>query len=258
MCGIIGLARKGFSSEEALSMLKRLEYRGYDSFGVATDSGLFEKEIGEIKSIKSNTCSLAIAHTRWATHGGVTRENAHPHADCSERIFVVHNGIINNYQEIRKSLSGHIFRSETDTEVIAHFFEEKLKTMDIKSAVSDFFRSVEGEFAIVMMIKGDKKLYALKRGSPLSLGILKDGNVLASDIYAFSNKTEDAIFFNEDEFAVVSENEYEFYRFDGNLNPISKEIVHIKWMQEEDEKKYEHYMIKEIYEEPAVVERLLN
>ena len=258
MCGIIGIARKQFSSEEALGMLRRLEYRGYDSFGIATDNGLFEKEIGEIKPVKNNECSLAILHTRWATHGGVTKENAHPHADCSGNIFVVHNGIINNYQELKKLLPDHEFRSETDTEVISHFFEEALKTKDVKSAVVDFFQKAQGEFAIVMMIKGDKNLYALKRGSPLSLGVLDNGNILASDIYAFSDKTEKAIFFNEDEFAIVNDGGYEFYKFDGTLNPIRKEITHVKWTAGGEKKSHEHFMIKEIYEEPEVVERLLN
>ncbi len=257
MCGIIGMARESFSSDDALKMLKRLEYRGYDSFGIATDSGLFEKEIGEIKKVKNNSCSLAIAHTRWATHGGVTKENAHPHFDCSKNIFLVHNGIIDNYLEIKQSLGNHVFHGQTDTEVMAHFFEEKLKFMSVKEAVEEFFRTVSGEFAIVLMIKGDENLYAMKRGSPLSLGILNDGNVVASDIYAFSDKTSSAIFFNEDEFAVVSKERYKFYKFDGKgLVPIDKEITHVKWEQNTEEKKYDHYMIKEIYEQPEVVERL--
>ena len=267
MCGIIGMARNNFSSEEALEMLKRLEYRGYDSFGIATDSGLFEKEVGEIKPVKNNTqnvslenynCNLAICHTRWATHGSVTRENAHPHTDCSGKIFVVHNGIISNYQELKKSLHGHKYTSETDTEVIAHFFEEELKTKSVTEAVSDFFRQAEGEFAVVMMIKGDKNLYALKRGSPLSLGLLENGNVLASDIYAFSDKTNKAIFFNEDEFAIINEKSYEFYKFENGLNPVEKEIIEVKWPGTEEKKHFDHYMIKEIYEEPVVAERLIN
>ncbi len=259
MCGIIGMASKEeFGSNDLIKMLKRLEYRGYDSFGIATDSGLFEKEVGEIRPVKENKCRLALGHCRWATHGGVTRENAHPHADCKGNILLVHNGIISNYQELKSSLSGHNFTSETDTEVIAHFFEEKLKTMGMKSAVTDFFRVAEGEFAIVMMVKGDKNLYALKRGSPLSLGVLGNGNILASDIYAFSDKTENAIFFNEDEFAIVNDDGYEFFKFEGILRKIEKEIVKVKWKGSEDKKEYAHYMLKEVHEEPVVIERLIK
>lgn len=259
VCGIIGLAAKNFSSDEALGMLRRLEYRGYDSFGIVTDSGLFEKEIGEIRPVRSNTCSLAICHTRWATHGGVTRENAHPHTDCSGNIFLVHNGIISNYEELRKSIGSHVYSSQTDTEVIVHFFEEKLKSGDVKSAALEFFQKAEGEFAIVMMVRGDKNLYALKRGSPLSMGLLKDGHVLASDIYAFSDKTEDAIFFNENEFAAVNQHGYEFFKFqDSTLEPVTKEVVGVKWSGTEEKKHFDHYMIKEILEAPEVAERLIN
>ncbi len=257
MCGIIGLAKKS-DSDEALSMLKRLEYRGYDSFGVATDSGFVHKEVGEIKPVESENCTLAIAHTRWATHGGVTRENAHPHADCSGNIFIVHNGIIDNYLELKETLQGHRFQGQTDSEVIAHFFEETLKTCSIREAVEKFFLTAKGEFAVILMIKGDKNLYAFKRGSPLSLGLLPDGNVLASDIYAFSDKTDKAIFFNEDEFAIVNERYYEFFRFDGRkLVPEKKDVTTVKWAGTV-EKKYDHYMLKEIYEQPSAVKNLVN
>lgn len=260
MCGIIGMVSKNnFSSNDVIKMLKRLEYRGYDSFGIATDTGLFEKEVGEIRPVRSNECNLAILHTRWATHGGVTKTNAHPHTDCSGSIFLVHNGIIENYLELKKNLQGHNFVSETDTEVIAHYFEEKLKTKPMKEAMVDFMKEAEGTFAVVMMIKGDRNLYAFKRGSPLSMGLLSGGNILASDIYAFSDKTDKAIFFNEDEFAIVNENGYEFYKFNNDaLELISRDIVTVKWTRGEEQKKYDHYMIKEIYEEPAAVERLLN
>ena len=260
MCGIIGLVKTNpFQSSEALDMLKRLEYRGYDSFGIATDGGFVQKEVGEIKPIKSQECCAAIAHTRWATHGQVTRENAHPHADCSQNIFIAHNGILENYIEIKKSLVGHNFTSETDTEVISHYFEEKIRTKSVRDAALDFMQEAKGTFSIVLIVKGDKNIYAFKRGSPLSLGILPEGNVIASDIYAFSNKTDKAIFFNEDEFAVVNGKSYEFYKFTGGaLTPVDKEVITVKWSQVESEKKYAHYMIKEIYEEPLVVERLVN
>ncbi len=261
MCGIIGIIKKNFSSNEALAMLKRLEYRGYDSFGIATDTGLFEKEIGEIRDVESMPCNLAIAHTRWATHGGVTKENAHPYSSCDGRIFIVHNGIIDNYAELKKELiaKGHMFRSQTDSEVITHFFEEELKTKSMPGAVEKFFRIARGEFAVIIMIKDDSKLYALKRGSPLSLGIMKDGNVIASDIYAFSDKTEKAIFFNEDEFAEITANSYKFYKYGSELVPVEKDIQIFEWVSKEEEKmQYEHYMLKEIHEEPVVAKRLIN
>ncbi len=258
MCGIIGLAKKA-TTDEALAMLKRLEYRGYDSFGIATDTGLLEKEVGEIKQVNSSKCNLAIAHTRWATHGGVTKANAHPHKDCTGNITIVHNGIIENYLELKKQLSSHTFVSETDTEVIAHYLEEKTRTKPIRDAITDFMKDAQGTFSVVVMIKGDKNLYAFKRGSPLSLGLMEDGHVIASDIYAFSDKTDKAIFFNEDEFAIVTEKDYEFYRLIGNtLKPVTKDIITVKWSGCEEKKNFDHYMIKEIYEEPAVVERLIN
>ncbi|MEK6967299.1 MAG: SIS domain-containing protein, partial [Nanoarchaeota archaeon] len=228
-------------------------------FGIATDTGLLEKEVGEIKQVNSSKCNLAIAHTRWATHGGVTKANAHPHKDCTGNITIVHNGIIENYLELKKQLSSHTFVSETDTEVIAHYLEEKTRTKPIRDAITDFMKDAQGTFSVVVMIKGDKNLYAFKRGSPLSLGLMEDGHVIASDIYAFSDKTDKAIFFNEDEFAIVTEKDYEFYRLIGNtLKPVTKDIITVKWSGCEEKKNFDHYMIKEIYEEPAVVERLIN
>ena len=260
MCGIIGIvSQNNFGSNDVMKMLKRLEYRGYDSFGIATNSGLFEKEIGEVRLVKNLQCSMALAHTRWATTGGVTKENAHPHKDCTGNIVLVHNGIIENYLELKNKLPGHEFSSETDTEVIAHYIEEKIKTKSIRDAIVDFMKEAQGTFAVVVMVKGDKNLYAFKRGSPLSLGILPGGHVLASDIYAFSDKTTKAIFFNEDEFAIVTEKSYEFYRLNETvLKPVTKDIIAVKWSGCEEKKNFDHYMIKEIYEEPAVVERLIN
>src|SRR3989338_7976407 len=260
MCGIIGIvSQNNFGIKDVMKMLKRLEYRGYDSFGIATNSGLFEKEIGEVRLVKNLQCSMALAHTRWATHGGVTKANAHPHKDCTGNITIVHNGIIENYLELKKQLPKHVFVSETDTEVIAHYLEEKTRTEPIRDAITDFMKDAQGTFAVVVMVKGDKNLYAFKRGSPLSLGILPGGHVLASDIYAFSDKTTKAIFFNEDEFAIVTEKSYEFYRLNETvLKPVTKDIITVKWSGCEEKKNFDHYMIKEIYEEPAVVERLIN
>lgn len=262
MCGIIGLVSKEeIKSSEVLKALKRLEYRGYDSYGIATDSGLIRKAVGEVNTDVDGECNIAISHCRWATHGGVTDENAHPHSCCNDEIFIVHNGIIDNYKEIKTELEslGHVFTSQTDSEVIAHFFEEELKQNSIKNAVENFFNNARGEFAVLLMKKEDKNIYAFKRGSPLVLGLTDGVHIIASDIYAFTNKTDKAIFFDENEFAIVSESGYEFYRHDSFLRPITKKVHVLDWSCDDaDEKTFDHYMIKEIHEEPKVARRLIQ
>ncbi len=266
MCGIVGIvSRENFSARELISSLKRLEYRGYDSFGFATNNGHMEKFVGEIDANKINDVSAttAISHCRWATHGGVTQENAHPHSDCNNEIFIVHNGIISNYMEMKNELisRGHKFRSQTDSEIIAHFFEEQLKTKDVKEAVKEFFCAVNGEFAVLLNRKGNDKIYALKRGSPLVLGLDDTKKILASDVYAFSNQTNKAVFFNEDEFAVVSPDGYELYRYeysDNSLVPQDREVLTFEWQKESGALEYEHYMLKEIMEEPVAARRMIN
>lgn len=262
MCGVIGIVSQSMiRSNDVIEMLRRLEYRGYDSFGIVTDSGLFEKEIGEIRTVKNNDCNQAIAHTRWATTGGVTQANAHPHADCNNGLFIVHNGIIDNYIEMKKVLEskGHVFKSQTDSEVIAHFFEEELKTKMMSNAAENFFVTAKGEFAVLLIRKNEDKIYAFKRGSPLVLGLANGMNIIASDIYAFSDKTNKAIFFNEDEFAIISVSGYDFYRFDSGLRPIKKEIQLFEWKESKEGKmNYDHYMLKEINEEPEAAERLIK
>ena len=211
MCGIVGInAKTEFYVTEAIKRLKRLEYRGYDSFGYY-DGNKLKKEIGHISIPKTkDKTKIIISHTRWATHGGVTDKNAHPHQSCDKKITIVHNGFINNYYELRNELKkkGHVFLSETDTEIIPHYFEEKLKTVDIKQACIDFIKDIKGEFAILVYVDGDENIYALRRDSPLVLGIGEDENILASDIYAFSDITNKAIFFENNEFAIVSNKNY--------------------------------------------------
>ena len=263
MCGIVGIASKQeFSSKELLQSLKRLEYRGYDSFGYVTDSGFMEKNIGEISlPATARNMSIGISHCRWATHGGVTQANAHPHSSCDGSMFIVHNGIIDNYKELRNDMikKGHKFKSETDSEVIAHFFEEELKSGSMHRAVKKFFASVKGEFAVLLLKKNSGIIYAFKRGSPLVLGIAEGMNIIASDIYAFSNITQKAIFFNEEEFAEISSEGYKFYRCDHGMVPVEKHVQIFEWESKESGKdQYDHYMIKEIHEEPEVAERLIK
>ncbi|MBN2421770.1 glutamine--fructose-6-phosphate transaminase (isomerizing) [Candidatus Woesearchaeota archaeon] len=259
MCGIIGLiSEQEFTLKEAFMKLKKLEYRGYDSFGYY-DTEILIKKTGHIDIPRKNKKSkIAILHTRWATHGGVTDYNAHPHQSCDKNITIVHNGIIENYQELKDDLikRGHKFRSETDSEVVAHYFEEKLKTKSIKESCVDFINEIKGTFAVLLIKKDENRIYALKRDSPLVLGICNNKNILASDIYAFSDISDEAIFFENDEFAIVEKDNYMF--FDQHGKKINKKIQKFLWEQEESEKKkFRHYMIKEIMEEPKVVKRLL-
>jgi len=261
MCGIVGIVSKNsVPCNSVISSLKRLEYRGYDSWGIATSDGFISKAVGEIPANPNfdEESKMMILHTRWSTHGTVTQQNAHPHADCTNSLFIVHNGIIENYEEIKKSLErrGHLFNSQTDSEVIAHYFEEKLREgKKIEDAIPDFMSEADGTFAIMIMQKGSDKLYAIKRDSPLVLGLLNDGLVLASDIYAFSDKTNRAIWFENGEFAIIDANGYQFYDSVGKALYKAEQTFELP--PEPPIGKFDHFMIKEIHEIPAVGKRLL-
>jgi glutamine---fructose-6-phosphate transaminase (isomerizing) len=261
MCGIVGISSiNDFSVSELITSLKRLEYRGYDSFGYVVSNGNAQKFVGEIKDsfkkINDVRTKTAISHTRWATHGGVCEANSHPHSDCKGDLFVVHNGIIENYLEMRTNLRGHKFVSETDSEIIAHYFEDKLKSMPMEQAIVDFFDDAKGTYAILILQKGSDKLYALKKDSPLVLGLANGQNIIASDIYAFSNITNKSIFFDDYEFAIVTAEGHQFY--DKNGEKIAKNVQEFSWTQDSMDNNFDHYMIKEIKEQPMTVERLLT
>jgi len=261
MCGIVGIASKNaVPCSSVVSSLKRLEYRGYDSWGIATSGGFVSKAIGEIPSKPDfdAEANIAISHTRWATHGGVTQQNAHPHADCTKSLFIVHNGILENYVELKQSLEqrGHLFNSQTDSEVVAHYFEQKLREgKTIEDAIPEFMASAKGTFAILIMQKGCDKLYAIKRDSPLVLGIMDNSFVLASDIYAFSDKTNRAIWFENDEWAVIGANGCQFYDSAGKALYKAEQAFELP--PESPAEHFDHFMIKEIHEIPAVSKRLL-
>lgn len=267
MCGIVGIVQKQKFSvkNKLLKALKRLEYRGYDSVGFATKEGIVKKQIGSIQNFitgleKDYETNLGIAHTRWATHGGVTQLNAHPHFNNDATLFVAHNGIIENYQEMKAALQkkGVIFLSQTDSEIIPHWLKEQLKAgKTLKDAVIELMKEIKGTYAILIFEKEKDTLYALKKDSPLALGIRKEGFTLGSDIYAFSDETKKAIFFEDNEFAIISADQYQFYNKEGK--EIEKQVQEFEWTEEEEEKlQFEHYMIKEIKEQPAVARRLLN
>jgi len=261
MCGIVGIVlQEEFTTKELLKALKKLEYRGYDSVGYATVEGFFQKDTGEIddfiKTIPEKKTRAAISHTRWATHGGVTKENAHPHASCNNEFYIVHNGIIENYEVLREEMADHHFASETDSEVIVHFIEQKVKEgLTVKEAVETFIKVARGTYAVLVLPRGEKKIYAFKKDSPLVLGILPHGHVVSSDIYAFSDRSSQAVFFEDYEMAVITPESYSFYK-DGA--PIKKEIKEFDVTFTEIEKDFPHYMIKEIHEQPVAAERLVT
>ncbi|MHC1605754.1 MAG: glutamine--fructose-6-phosphate transaminase (isomerizing) [Candidatus Methanofastidiosia archaeon] len=264
MCGIVGrISIENFDIRDVILALKRLEYRGYDSVGIATGDGEVLKEVGEIdnflKNLPLKNTNVAISHTRWATHGKVTRENAHPHVSLTGKVAVVHNGIIENFDKLRNVLKrrGYSFKSQTDTEIIAHYFEDKLNEgVNMKEAIKSFMGDVKGTFAVLLIIKGEDAIYAFKRDSPLVLGVLDGGFMLASDIYAFSDKTVKSIFFEDDEYAIITPENYVFLDING---PITKKITEVSWTGTvEKDTQYNHYMIKEIHEQPLVAKRIIE
>ena len=225
MCGIIGCILKEPKEISSIIIegLKSLEYRGYDSWGIAVVDGdiKIEKKVGKIGNIgKLNfgKSRIAVGHTRWATHGGVTQENAHPHLSQNKKIAVVHNGIIENFQELRKFLEGEgfKFKSETDTEVIPHFVEYFLcKGLDFKEACRQTLLKIKGSYAVVIINKDIDYMFAARDGSPLVLGISKEGLYAASDVTAFLNHTKSVIYLDDGEYAILSK-DYHIYNVQSN------------------------------------------
>ncbi|WP_456436998.1 glutamine--fructose-6-phosphate transaminase (isomerizing) [Desulfurobacterium sp.] len=265
MCGIVGYIGKDNAKNIVINGLKRLEYRGYDSAGVAfIDSGKLKiyKKSGKIRDLEfelNRDLSLphiAIGHTRWATHGEPNDVNAHPHVDCTGKIAVVHNGIIENFTELKKELEsrGHIFKSKTDTEVIAHLVEEEIKNgKNLLSAVLSATSKLKGSYAAAVIYEGEPdKIVCVRKDSPLVIGVGEGENFLASDVPAFLSYTNRVIFLDDNECAVITADNVHI--FDLNGNEITKETKEIPWSIAQAEKGgYKHFMIKEIYEQPRAV-----
>lgn len=270
MCGIVGVIGSDNPVEIILDGLKKLEYRGYDSAGVAvlSDSNFQTvKEEGKIvnledaveKSKLNGNFNVAIGHTRWATHGSPSKENAHPHA--SSQICVVHNGIIENHQELKKRLekAGAKFISQTDTEVVPHLIEYHLeKEKTIEKALVKVSEEIQGTFALAVMIKNDENVIAVaKRGSPLILGLGKGENYVASDYYALSSKTDKIVILEDDEFALVKKDGFEI--FDHDLNKVKRSAKTVLAEKSKVSKDgFAHFMLKEIYEQPRVLEETIS
>lgn len=261
MCSIIGYKGRNSAAPIIVDSLKKMEYRGYDSVGVATiDSGniLVRKGIGRVlevnKSLNMSEMSgkIGIGHTRWATHGGVTDSNAHPHSACRKDVAVVHNGIIENYKELKEELmrAGHMFASETDSEVIAHLLEVGLGK-GTKEAMIQTCKKLKGNFAFVAVFE-DGTIAGARYEEPLIVGVANDGYFLSSDVLGFLQYTDKAIFLENGDICIVDKTKLEIFDFEGA--PVAHPITQVAWeLGDIDKGKYAHYTIKEINDQRLTV-----
>ncbi len=265
MCGIVGYIGNKPAIPVILEGLKRLEYRGYDSAGVATlgeDTVLVERVSGKVSELEKSVAqkisngTLAIGHTRWATHGEPNERNAHPHLDCSKKIALVHNGIVENFQAIRTKLEqvGHIFNSETDTEVLVHLIEEVYKvTGDLTKAVRLALKEVDGAYGIAVISSDEPdKIIVARRGSPLVIGVGDGEHFIASDAAALIRHTRKVVYLEDGEVAILNRNGFVTKTID-NVK-VEKQIHQLTIDIEQIEKAgYPHFMLKEIHEQPSTL-----
>ena len=266
MCGIFGYAgKKTKAAEFVFAGLKSLEYRGYDSWGIAAISTQntisVKKKTGKIGAAtidEFGPSNFAFGHTRWATHGGVTEVNSHPHLDCIGNFAIVHNGIIENYEKLKKDLQkkGHKIISETDSEIAIHLIEEYAKTLPFSEAVRKAFLQFSGLNAIIVMSVKDRQFVAARSGSPLVIGFGTDENFIASDALALLRHTKRVYFLEDNEYAVVSKNSIRIADISNNQKKIVKPTT-LNWKISETTKgNFPYFMLKEIYEQPEMIERI--
>ena len=262
MCGIIGISSNKSVSGSIINSLKKLEYRGYDSAGIATLSkGLINevKSEGRVDNLEKNfdlknlSGNIGIGHVRWATHGIPNSVNAHPHS--SHNVSVVHNGIIENSTLLKKYLvnKGHIFKSQTDTEVIVHLITENLKTSEIQEAITNTLKQLHGSFALGIIFKDMPDLIVgARRGSPLAVGYGPNENYLGSDSYALKSMTNKITYLDDGEFCIIKKDEVHFFNEEGKK--INKKVLELSSDQDNyDKGDYKHYMAKEIEEQPVTL-----
>ncbi len=267
MCGIIGITSNKLVSSPIINSLKKLEYRGYDSAGIATIDSGFIKEVkceGRVESLEEAvsksklTGNVGIGHVRWATHGIPNTINAHPHS--SENVSVVHNGIIENSTLLKKFLvnKGHKFKSQTDTEVIVHLITEYLKKDNLKDAIIKVLKKLHGSFALGIIFKDNPNLIiGARRGSPLAVGYGPGENYLGSDSYALKSMTNKISYLNDGEFCIIKKDSVEFFNQSGKK--INKKILHLSSNEQNYEKgDYKHFMAKEIDEQPNTIKNCVN
>ena len=262
MCGIIGYIGSKPVVPVLLDGLRRMEYRGYDSAGVALVSpeGIsLRRSAGKLANLESQIKSdpvdgvYGVGHTRWATHGRPTEENAHPHRDCTGRIVVVHNGIIENYLELKHELQaqGHEFKTETDTEIVAHLVEREMKDDGLENGVRRALTYMRGMFAIVLVsVEDPEKIVAVRNGPPIVVGLGDNEFFVASDIPAILSHTRDVVFLGDEEMAVITRSGVQFTDYAGR--EVSKTTQRVLWDPIAAEKGgHKHFMLKEIFEQPA-------
>src|SRR3974390_2105547 len=264
MCGIVGYVGTQKAVPIILEGLKRLEYRGYDSAGLAVYCGDDQLEVrrakGKLRNLEDAIRlspvdgSFGIGHTRWATHGRPTEENAHPHRDCHGNIVVVHNGIVENYLALKRQLQaeGHEFKTETDTEIIAHLVEKHFKG-NLEDAVRTAVKQLTGVFALAVISRSDpNKIVAARSGPPVVIGIGDNEYFVASDVPAILSHTRDMFFLADGDMAVLTSEGVRLSDFNGH--PVKRQVSHILWDPIMAEKGgYKHFMLKEIFEQPRAV-----
>jgi len=267
MCGIAGIISLNNISDKLIKSIMNLEYRGYDSCGIALMNGTgkttVRKNVGAVGEVQEKERfselkgNVGIAHTRWATHGGVTKANAHPHTSCEGAFSITHNGIISNYSALRADLERkkHKFKSETDTEVIAHLIEAFYKkTGSVEKAFVTAMKSLEGTYAVAMIsVYETNRIYCARKESPLIIGLGSDANYIGSDFNAFIEHTKSAVIMDDDEYAIISPDSYSLKRLSTGES-VTRQVQEIMWDSEMAQKGgFPHYMLKEIYEQPQVV-----
>ncbi len=267
MCGIVGITSNKQVTSSIINSLRKLEYRGYDSAGIATLSDGYINEVkceGRVDTLEKNLSKIktegnvGIGHVRWATHGSPSTINAHPHS--SEKVSVVHNGIIENSTILKKYLikKGHKFKSQTDTEVIVHLITEYLKKNDLKKTILKVLKKLHGSFALGILFKEQPDLIVgARRGSPLAVGYGPNENYLGSDSYALKSMTNKISYLNDGDFCIVKKDQVEF--FDHKGNKVNKKILKLSSNEQDyDKGDYKHFMAKEIEEQPITIKNCVN
>ncbi|MDH5560308.1 MAG: glutamine--fructose-6-phosphate transaminase (isomerizing) [Deltaproteobacteria bacterium] len=271
MCGISAIASHKQVASKLLNTLLNLEYRGYDSCGMSIYDGVqiqHKKNIGNVNEVNhkvdflSMKGSTGIAHTRWATHGGVTMENSHPHPSNDNNFAIVHNGIFSNYQDLKEELiqKGYLFKSTTDTEVFSNLLQDEYrKSQNIEDAFCESLKKIEGSYAIAMITNYNPGvIYAVKKDSPLVIGVNDGTNYISSDINAFISETKDTILLGDFEYVIMTKDSYEVKKL-SNRNKILKEVIKVKWDRETARRGgFSHYMLKEIFDQPQTIRNALQ